>query len=82
MSINDDFTNKAETEMKMHDAKMMEQARLRKLAGEPLEARIAFALSKKSNDAEEALVYMKENHLILPGEHVTEETIRATQAGK
>ena len=78
MTINDDFNNKAETEMKMHDAKMMEQARLRKLADQPLRERIEFAYAKKEKDADEALVYMKENHLIQPGETVTADTIRAT----
>ena len=76
MTINEDFDNRAETEMKMHDAKMMELARLKKLATETLEARIAFALSKKENNAEEALAYMQEHHLIHEGEKVALETLQ------
>ena len=71
MSINDDFTNKAEAEMKLHDAKMMEQAQLRKITNASLQERIFFALTKRGNNAEDAFEYMKEHHLILAGEIVT-----------
>ncbi|REJ84287.1 MAG: hypothetical protein DWQ44_06530 [Bacteroidetes bacterium] len=70
MSINDDFNNKAEAEMKMHDAKMMEQAMIRKLAGSPMEERISFALKRNEDDPEKALIYLKDNHMLAAGEHV------------
>lgn len=76
MTINDDFTNKAETEMKMHDAKMMEQAKLKKLAGASLQERISYALTKSKNVEEDALVYLQENHLIQQGENVSIDTIK------
>lgn len=76
MTINDDFSNKAETEMKMHDAKMMEQAQLKKLANASLQERIVFALKKKSNDVNEALNYMNEHQLIHEGETVNVDSIR------
>ena len=76
MTINDDFTNKAETEMKMHDAKMMEQAKLKKLAGASLPERITYALTKSKNVVEDALVYLQENHLIQQGENVSIDTIK------
>jgi hypothetical protein len=77
MTINEDFSDKAEREMKMYDAKMMEQAKLRKLATASLEERINYALGKNENDAEVALVYMHDNHLINPGEKVTEDLIKS-----
>jgi hypothetical protein len=76
MAINDDFNSKAEQEMKMHDAKMMEQAKLKKLATASLKERIQYALSKKNNVAEDALDYMNENHLVLSGEKITADSIR------
>ena len=75
MTINEDFTNKAEAEMKMHDAKMMEQAKLKKLSSATLQERISFALNKSKNVAEDALIYLQDNHLIQPGENVSIETI-------
>lgn len=75
MTINDDFTNKAETEMKMHDAKMMELAQLKKIADATLGERILFALKKRNGDVNEALNYLTENHLIKQGESVNAEVI-------
>ena len=77
MAINDDFTNKAEAEMKLHDAKMMEQAKIRKLSNAPVSERIAFALSKTGNDAEKALDYLKENHMIRDGENISMADVKA-----
>lgn len=75
MTINDDFNNKAEAEMKLHDAKMMELAVLKKLVSATLEERIRFSLKKKIDNPEEALAYMTEHHLIQPNEKVTVDTI-------
>lgn len=71
----DDFHSKAEAEMKLHDAKMMEQAKLRKLSTASLQERISFAMKKTENDAEAALIYLKDNHLIHDGEKVNIEMI-------
>jgi hypothetical protein len=76
MTINDDFTNKAEAEMKMHDAKMMEQAMIKKLMNAPINEKIIFALKKSGNDPEKTLEYLMENHLIGAGDSLDLETIR------
>ena len=76
MAINDDFQNKAEAEMKLNDAKMIEQAMLRKLSSAPLSERIKYALGRNKNDLTATLHYMQENHMIKEGERVTEEDIR------
>jgi hypothetical protein len=70
MNINDDLSNRAEAEMKLHDARMMEQAKLKKLADAPIEERIEYALHRTEMDPELALNYMLDHHMIHPGEHV------------
>lgn len=75
MSINDDFSNKAEAEMKLNDLRMMEQAKIRKLADATIEERITFALKKTENDPERAFEYLRDNHLIKEGEMITIEDI-------
>jgi hypothetical protein len=82
MAINDDFNNKAEAEMKMHDAKMMELALVKKLATATIEERIRFALKKRNDNPEEALEYLTEHHLILAGEKITVDTIKDFQNKK
>jgi hypothetical protein len=77
MTLNDDLFNKAEAEMKLYDAKMMEEARIKKLASAPLNERIIHALHKTDNDVDLALNYLLDHHMIHHGEHVDADTIRA-----
>lgn len=77
MAINDDFSNKAEREMKLHEAKMMEQAMIRKLMTAPLAERITFALSKTGQDPNAALTYMKDHQMIQEGESVSPDDLKS-----
>lgn len=65
-TLGDDLHSRAEAEMRMHDAKMVEAARMRRLREGPMDARVAWAVERSGGDAAAALELMRTHELCGP----------------